>query len=409
VQKAGLLCLVFVVGLSFAGASGLAQDLVIEVHTDSSEYTIGQDTLILSVLGFNVGPAVNVDVHIALITPDWQILEWPDWNTQFRPVLSDVVLPNGFDYPLSELGSYLVGGPEIPIAAPGQYVFAAAYTVPGTLEFMADVSFALFEVKQQGQAGGTYGHAYLDWMNSYDSYLQTWQIWVDAGAFFYQESSRAALGAWKGEEGCQVKTYDWGSYVHTYERWLDAGEKIDMFGSPLGDVELVKNEQMGIIQYMAWGGLTEGHYGPGSTYTFVGYGGPDVGPFSASVVAPPIVELAEPALDQIPVVDRSQDLAVRWTGTGSGYIYVVLTSYTINEQTMEPTSVTSCSCVFEDDGEATIPSGALSQLPVPPASTYYRPYFVIMRCNEVEFGADGLSGGGSIGAYASVDGNVELK
>ena len=124
-----------------------AQEVSIQVFTDEGVYVVGQDRLAVSVSGENSGQGTTVDVHIALLTPTGLILEAPDWNTEFVPIFSDVFLPEGFDLPRTDLGSYQLGDISFPASSPGSYFFAAALMAPGTLESVSDISLAPFRVE----------------------------------------------------------------------------------------------------------------------------------------------------------------------------------------------------------------------------------------------------------------------
>ncbi len=169
--------------------------------------------------------------------------------------------------------------------------------------------------------------------------------------------------------------------------------------------------RMGMIIYAPTAELDLGHYAEGNTYAFTGYGGPDVGAFNVSVVAPEKLELYEPSLEPVPVIDRSQDLDVRWNGTGDDQVLVGIgiTSVQIDPVTFMPISYTSLCCVFQDDGEATIDASYMNQLDATPELGFYMPTFSISRVNYTTFSAGGLPDGGAAYATADMTGDVDLQ
>jgi len=128
------------------------QLLDIQVFADKDVYMIG-DTIAVSASGHNLGPGMNVDVHVAILTPDGSIHEAPDWNTDFAPFLEDFHLPQSFSYPKSDIGTYVVGELGFPASFPGDYLLVAALTEPWTLEFLTEVSSAPFRIEAPAVPG----------------------------------------------------------------------------------------------------------------------------------------------------------------------------------------------------------------------------------------------------------------
>ena len=391
----------------------IAQDPTIMTFTDKTSYIIGDDaTLNLSAMAMNLGPEITLDVHLAIIAPGGAIYELPDMNTSLNPWFPNLTLPSFFMFGPASLGSFSIG--SFPLNQAGDYVAAAAYTRPGTLEFVGELAWTPFTIMNQGTSAGSYGHLYLDWSKSFDELAPDGEVWVMAGGLFFEvyeeERRREALDKDEMEYGCEVTTWDWENGGETtYSKYLDAGAKLDMFGSPLGTVALPKFSYMDMIQYYPADEMVEGHYSGGSNYTFEGYGGPDVGAFTVSVVAPAPVVLYAPTLYPVPEINRSQDLNVSWEGTGVGDVFVSITSYDIDQMTQEPTSVTQCSCRFVDNGQGTVPASLLSQLPPSPSVEWYLPSFSISRQAETAFSASGLTELSTAYASASVQGNVDLQ
>lgn len=402
-----MMCLACVLALWLAAGTVFAQDPTVTVFLSSSSGVMGQDNVELQVMADNYGPTIGVDVHFAIVAPSGTIYEIPGWSTDFTPLFSNLTLPEWFAYGPAALGVYVVG--DFPLNTIGDYLFAAAFTEPGTLNFIGDISFASFRVTEQGDSQGSSGSVQLCFTKGYSTFTHSWSTYVSAGGSFteYFETGKAVA---LGSDDCEVTTADWHENGDGNVRWLDAGAKLDMQGSPLGDVELYKWTEMGVITYGHTDELQEGHYAGGSTYTFVGYGGPDVGSFDVSVVAPDTIDLYQPQLETVPAIDRSQDLDVSWNGRGYGELYVSIIAYDIDMGTMQPTSITTCSCVFEDDGQAKIPASILSQMPA--SSGFYGmflPQFTAFRSDDETFEASGLTLGGTASASASTGGGVTLQ
>ncbi|HUT04229.1 MAG TPA: hypothetical protein VM163_10100 [bacterium] len=400
--------LLTVAALCLIAGGAFAQDPSLSITTSSSSGIMGQDSVDLWVEADNYGPTINVDVHFAIVAPTGAIYEIPSWLTDLTPLFRDLTLPQGFSFGPAVLGNYAVG--DFPLNVAGNYLFAAAFAEPWTPRFIGDISFASFTVNEQGASEGSSGGLTVAREKSFDSsFTHEWTTDVSASGVFLETVSTSRISRLPLVEGCEVATTDWGSCTEGM-RWLDAGEKIDMQGSPQGNIELQKYAEMGYVLYQPGRELQESDYAGGNTYAFTGYGGPDVGSFDVSVIAPNILDLYQPQLDATPAIDRSQDFGVRWNGAGSGQVYVTISAYDIDMTTMMPKTVTTCSCVFEDDGEAQIPASILGQLPASSGLFgLWMPNFSIGRFNYNYFEADGLSNGGTVAASTSVSGGVELQ
>jgi len=392
-------------------------DLTISAYPrGAGPYVIGEDTITITGSARNWGVAVWVDVHVAIIAPDGTIYEWGDWNTDFRPVLSNYFMHPGWTFE-TELGTYLIGDPSFPASVPGDYFIVSAITQPGTFNFLSDIRFHGFFVEPQTNPNETWGGVGISWKRSYEGDNEEGGVDLYVGATFKGHYGQEEPYPGRLEEGCQVyerdeffDMYYTPGYDYGYIRGLDGGDKIDMLGGPLGDVELARSGSRRTgIRYSPDGSLEEGHYGGGNTYTFVGHSGTDVGPFSVSVVAPPILDLLQPALgrDQfgyVHVIYRDQDLLMRWTGQSDGQVLVLIFA----DDAANSIGDKVCLCTFDDDGEATIPSHILSQLP-PIGYPYYPAVLEISRENIVGFTADGLSEGGVASIDSRTFGIAELQ
>ena len=398
-----LACLIVV--SAFCGEA-LAQNLGVEVCTDKDVYVLGQDTLVLSVSGYNDGPGVYVDVHIALGTPDGSIYEVPCWDTNFTPILANVFLPQGFFFPMTELCSYAVGNSSLPATEPGQYWFAAAFTRPGTLDFLA-LSLVWFHGWDSNYESS--GTAKISWTKWYDDDYG-WEVHVWAYAEFGGYKDPLPY-AWPDGvlglplDSCKVWVYSDDGYPSGYLH-LDAGETIDLFGSPVGSLRLTKYSSRWDEWYEPERHLDLEDYSAGANYRFIGHGGPDIGPFEVSVVAPPALAVYKPALNQDTVINREHDYTVQWDGQEASDVLLSMTGRRF-DYGARACDAYDCWCRCRDDGQFTIPQEVLAQIPLgewPDGS-----FFTIERWNGAEFNASGLTDGGYAVALASVQGHITVE
>lgn len=406
----GLLCIA-AAGLIHGSASA---QFGIQILTDASIYTVGRDEILISINAYNYThyPGIHVDVHEVLITPDGTIYELPDFNTEYRPYLSNVYIPHWFTYWGDNVASYAVGDPGFPASSPGDYHFAAVFTEPGALNPLCDIKFSPFEVVEAGDADASFGGIELCQYKSFDPQVGDWTSYPSVGGHFCEVWDIGVTEVLVFSEGdCEVYAHadKWGEDPFGKTRYLDAGPWIDMLGGPGGDVRLNRTEDSPFFTTGYWSWAYELGYSPGTAYTFVGNGGPDVGPFSASVVAPSVLDLYAPAFDgdTVPVIDRGQDYQVVWDGKNDGEIIVEIFGFVTDPS--EPTGYLKCKCRFDDDGEGTIPSSVLRYLPPGGLDSLAPPDFTIERRRVTEFSADGLTEGGTVGATSYIYDIVELR
>jgi hypothetical protein len=351
----------------------------------------------MSVSGFNNAADMTIDVHIAVLPPGGGIYEVPDWNTAYTPLLRNVLLPTGFDFPKCQLASYALTA--FPFTETGSYLFAAAFMQPWSLDFVGYISFAPFEVQQGSTEGWTAGVCNLERNYSYNYQTGVWQTIVDAGAVFgkYAQKPDYYVDYWNlPEDACAYSVYN--PLEQGYPTFLDAGDHIDMLGAPRGTCILDRTTSseggVTIITYSPGVGyeLGESDYVAGTTYRFEGYGGPDVGAFDESVQAPQAVEIYTPDLSSRPTINRGSDLHLTWNGIGQGDIQFYIVFDQIDISTMS-FSIHTCYCRFADDGDAIVPSSVLSQMPPYTNPLLPPPEMGMTRMNFTEFSADGLQNG----------------
>jgi uncharacterized protein (TIGR03437 family) len=150
------------------------------------------------------------------------------------------------------------------------------------------------------------------------------------------------------------------------------------------------------IAYAFYATLADGAIpSTGGTFIFQGSGGPDVGPFSATIM------LANPLLtwtnqSAAASINRSQALTVTWTGGNPG-TYVVITGTSTAASTANSTGVAGgYTCVASADAKQfTVPSYILSALPAGNGGTRLQ--------NDVysAFGSTGLDIGLALGSISA--------
>jgi hypothetical protein len=117
-------------------------------------------------------------------------------------------------------------------------------------------------------------------------------------------------------------------------------------------------QQMNQQGYATASGMTQ-FFSGGDSLSVVGSGGTDLPAFTAQkVVAPNDVVLTAPACTGLacPDLDRTQDLAIGWTGGGAGY-------FSADFETVGSTSSSAVLCKFDAKGGAgTVPEAALALL-----------------------------------------------
>jgi uncharacterized protein (TIGR03437 family) len=109
-------------------------------------------------------------------------------------------------------------------------------------------------------------------------------------------------------------------------------------------------------------GSPQSYIEPG-LWTIKGNGGPDIGPFAASITVPTPVTCAN--CDKFATIDRSKPLKIDWTGGGDkDYVQVLGTATTplFADPTQNIAVAFSCSAKASD-GTLTIPPAILAQLP----------------------------------------------
>jgi uncharacterized protein (TIGR03437 family) len=144
-------------------------------------------------------------------------------------------------------------------------------------------------------------------------------------------------------------------------QYLDAGPSIAMT-APFGNRSLAKTSPgAGVLLYSATLDQTATTLAAGQ-YTFVGPGGPDVGPFTAAYTMPaPFVWTNQSSTT---TVNRANGLPITWTGGDpTGYVTIAGTSTALGTTVATTTSVAFTCTARVSDGGFTVPSVVLLALP----------------------------------------------
>jgi len=110
--------------------------LALDLSLNSNTYSQGGWHIVWISCG-NEGETTTADLYVALFCPGNVWLYFPSFSDTISPFLSSFVLPGGFSMP-----SYELIKQELPGLAPGTYIWYAAFTKPGTMDFLSDIAVA---------------------------------------------------------------------------------------------------------------------------------------------------------------------------------------------------------------------------------------------------------------------------
>ena len=130
-----------IVDMGYHYPLAIDQNPQINCSINASEFTPG-DELVGFVEAHNPGPDISVDAYVAFILPDGAIFSFTGGGLVLGiyPWIAEVILPGGFEFGPS--GVFRTTVPE----SPGDYAFAAVFTVPGSFEFIGDPSLFSFVI-----------------------------------------------------------------------------------------------------------------------------------------------------------------------------------------------------------------------------------------------------------------------
>ena len=141
-----LVASLIVLGLATFDASGSLQ---VGIYTDADTYR-PEDTIEVSLSASNSGGGTSVDVYIGLIAPDGRTYTQPGsdvWDEGIHAWMMNIYLESGFAMGPKTYWWFSSPRTRPPIEEPGTYSFVAVLTRPGTLQWVCDASFALFEMR----------------------------------------------------------------------------------------------------------------------------------------------------------------------------------------------------------------------------------------------------------------------
>ncbi len=120
------------------------------IYTDKGSYQ-APETIEFSLGGENYDEPVNVDVYVGLVGHDGALhtLSEAGWGAYLEPWLANVFVPNPYYMAPVPFQWFDIPCAMPPIAEQDEYSFAAGLTVPGTLEFVAEISFAPFTIEDR--------------------------------------------------------------------------------------------------------------------------------------------------------------------------------------------------------------------------------------------------------------------
>jgi len=114
----------------------------IEIFADKSNYEAG-DTIELSLSAANSEEGLFVDVYVGLLMPGGGIMTCGPGGLSgaMTPWLANAYLPSGFAFGPEPLFWF-----DVPAGVEGEFQFGAGLAVPGTGNFLSELSFAPFEI-----------------------------------------------------------------------------------------------------------------------------------------------------------------------------------------------------------------------------------------------------------------------
>lgn len=394
----------------------------LDLSTNKAYYQQTGDTLSLELDLNNEGPQIPVDVHIAIIPPSGEpIYEWPNWNTNLTPALSNWNLPKDFELQQTKLLTLSIDG-NIPFEEIGQYTFVLALLDPDTFDPVGNIATTTFHVSSDSSLNyDKIGSVSLSMSTNYSNGAKTM---VGSSAVFLADLKQSVSSLYLQTDAAELEidTCRVSSCTINPEtgkqfkmpQFLDAGKSIRMDSTGKShflsrEINPVNGQDM--ILYDKHN-LNQSAYQEGSTYSFAGPGGMDVGSFSTTVTAPAQLVLISPNLSSKPIIDRDKDLTVQWAHpTKSGQVFISISSTEIDIEN-HSTTIHTCDCRFKDDGQGTIPSEKLQQLHTGsvswPGIEPPSPSMSAFRVNWNTFQASGIDQG--FGAILNgVSGNIILK
>lgn len=146
-------CLALFLALAFifiGQVRAVSGQVQLDISTNKAVYHQTGDTLSIQVDVTNDGPQIPVDVHLAIIPPTGKLIyEWPDWNTNFTPAISNWALPKDLVLNQVKLLTLSLDG-EVPFDETGTYTLVLAFMEPRTFEAVGNIGTTTFNVSSSG-------------------------------------------------------------------------------------------------------------------------------------------------------------------------------------------------------------------------------------------------------------------
>jgi len=362
----------------------------IGVFIDSPIVTLGADDLpSIHVSGQGGDEPMIVDVHVALLSPDGTIYEYPDWNTNLQPWLSSYNLKPGVKVNPIRLADL----DNLPFKlTPGNWRLAGAITKPGTLEFLSlDIqSFLVTDSSTNDGDGLRIGNLtvseFQTAISSFSETAPTVSTVRNASGTFMRICPNQDFGDVSDElmsqlldkqaiDQCEmivaddIDTDDTNANPESCADALslNAGGELKLVSDQAGSVSVPLNSgSLPSLTFFYFAELPKTFFQTQAIYTFSGSGSPDIGPFSTSATIAPLTVTAPDLLSGTAVLDPDAPLNVRWNGQGGqGMIIVTLTSRGFNLESSpagSATDIRTIYCRFQDDGEGEVPADLISRL-----------------------------------------------
>jgi len=115
----------------------------IKLKTDRNSYGQGDSFKLYASLG-NEGPALTLDLYLALLNPIGDLLFFPAYDESLTPALKDFEVPSGIFIPYTMLYDLTLPALSPPIDNSGEFQFLAVFVDPGTGSLVGEVASALF-------------------------------------------------------------------------------------------------------------------------------------------------------------------------------------------------------------------------------------------------------------------------
>lgn len=115
----------------------------IVLSSNQTDYFSGQLFKLFASLG-NPGNTKDVDIYLALYSPDETYRFFPGYTTDITPLVSNFSLAGGTDINLAKIYEVMLPSSAPPVSMPGAYQFLAAMFEPGTYNIIGELAVVDF-------------------------------------------------------------------------------------------------------------------------------------------------------------------------------------------------------------------------------------------------------------------------